>query len=330
MSRQIEDGFKHFTNKFKIIFTLLLLSGCLKEESVEIHLKAEDAIPPSHALGSSYSCDEIFTMPIENTTARAKKWTSLYKDVGIAVYECMDEKHAKEVLQEGLEEELKGYEMKEMVYKGKKILYNESDGEYGIVFTHHNLFIVIHSNSYGKDAKNDTFLLLDWVLYRLGVISEEPEIPEEEEETVPEDELKIILDIPRTVYYVGEEFEEGHVRVINYNWSRDVIFFLWYEMNNKPSDGWRACRAYKSGEMTYPGGVTIGPPTCELTHNPYTGGYDKFWKPGNFTIVIACYDCKDIERITGKKCKLDVLDLEDVLGVPPIKVVRKEIVVLEK
>ena len=110
-----------------LISALPFLSGCLKEESVEIHLKAEDAIPPSHALGSSYSCEEIFTMPIENTTARAKKWTSLYKDVGIAVYECKDEKHAKEVLQEGLEEELKGYEMKEMVYKGKKILYNESE-----------------------------------------------------------------------------------------------------------------------------------------------------------------------------------------------------------
>jgi len=320
-----------------LISALPFLSGCLKEESVEIHLKAEDAIPPSHALGSSYSCEEIFTMPIENTTAKAKKWTSLYKDVGIAVYECKDEKHAKEVLQEGLEEELKGYEMKEMVYKGKKILYNESDGEYGIIFTHHNLFIVIHSNSYGKDAKNDTFLLLDWVLYKLGVISEEPEIPEEKEETIPEDELKIILDIPRTVYYVGEEFEEGHVRVINYNWSRDVKYFILYEMNGnllRTGSGEIMCGggsiADKPGEMTYPGGWVLRAPHCELNHNPYTGGYDKFWKPGNFTIVIACYDCKDIKEITGKECRKDTIWPEDVQNVPPIKVVRKEIVVLEK
>lgn len=70
-------------------------------------------------------------------------------------------------------------------------------------------------------------------------------------------------------------------------------------------------------------------PSCKPNHNSHTGGYDKFWKPGNFTIVIACYDCRDIERITGKKCE-DELYPEDVLDVPPIKVVKKKIVVLEK
>ena len=169
------------------------------------------------------------------------------------------------------------------------------------------------------------------------MISEEPEIPEEEEETIPEDELKIILDIPRTVYYVGEEFENGYVRVINYNWSRDVKYFILYEMNGdllRTGSGGIACGgggiADKPGEMTYPGGWTLRAPHCELTHNPYTGGYDKFWKPGNFTIVIACYDCKDIKEITGKECRKDIIWPEDVQDVPPIKVVKKEIVVLEK
>ena len=316
--------------------TLLLLPGCIKEESVEIRLKAEDAIPPPTALGPSYSCEETFTISIEDTIARAKKWTSLHKDIEIAVYECKDKRHAEEVLQEILEEKLGYYEMREMIYKGKGILYNESEGEYRIIFTHQNLFIVVYGNSYGKDAKNDTFLLLDWVLYKLGIISKEPEIPEGKEEIFLGNGLKIILDIPRTVYHVEEKFEEGYVRVINYNWSRDVTYFIWYEMNGKPlrTGSGRimcggGCMADKLGDMTSPGKCVVMAPTCELTHNPYTGGYDKFWKPGNFTIVIACYDCKDIERITGKKCE-DVLDLEDVLGVPPIKVVKKEIIVLEK
>jgi len=308
-----------------LISALLLLPGCIKEGQKEIYLIAEDAMPPSYALGSSYSCEEVFTMPIENTTARAKKWTSLYKGVGVAIYECKDKKHAEEILQKSMEEESKGHEMKEMIYKEKRIMYNESKDKCEIIFTHYNLFIVILGNSYGKDVKNDTFLMLDWVLYRLGVISEEPEISEEEEETIPEDELKIILDIPRAVYYVGEEFENGHVRVINYNLSRDVEYFILYEMNGellRTGSGRIVCggssRADKPDEMTHPGGCVVMAPSCELNHNPYTGEYDKFWKPGNFTIVIACYNCKDIKKI------------EDVEDVPPLKVVKKKIIVLEK
>jgi len=310
---------------------LVFLSGCIKEtkKPEEIYLKATDVIPPPYALGSDYSCEETFTVPIENASALAKKWTSLFKTVGIAIYECKDQYHAKEILQEVLEE-TEDSEMKQMIYKGKEILYSEKEGNYEIFLTHYNLFIVIQGVSYGKDVKNDTFLLLEWILHKLGIVSGEPAIPEGE--SFPKEEIQVILDIPKTVYHVGEEFEKGRVRVINYNLSREVIFVLWYEIGGKlaRTAGGITGGTDKPGEPGYPAIYSVFAPHCELTHNPYTGGYDKFWKPGNFTIVVSCYDCEDIKRITGKQYGKDTIWIDDLQDVPPIKVVRKKIVILEK
>ena len=40
--------------------------------------------------------------------------------------------------------------------------------------------------------------------------------------------------------------------------------------------------------------------------------------------------CKDIKEITGKECRKDTIWPEDVQNVPPIKVVKRKIVVPEK
>ena len=264
-------------------------------------------MPPPYALGPSFTCE-----PTYNVTVYERRWTSSYKGVRIVICEHESEVYANH----SLEEALKGMKVKKMNYKGKDIFCSESDDIH--VFSHQNLLFIMHGMGHGNVSK-EIFLLIDWILYKLKIIPEEPEIPEEE--TPSADWLELIIHVPKDVYKVGEKFEGAYVEVINWNVSLVALSVLMFKIGNETIS--YDCTVDHLN-TAYSSRMHIDPPS------PIYSIESGFQKPGNFTIVYAYYDCAKIKEVLGIDClKGERPSLEDLEKISPIKVVEKTVRVVE-
>ena len=295
---------------------LIFACGCMEREE-ENPLKAADAMPPSYALGASFTCEPTFAPPAENASVYANRWIAPYKGVGVVIYEYESEVYAKNALKESLDE----LKVDKIKYKGKDIFYNDSSSIY--FFSHRNLLFIIQGTGY-EEVNEEIFLLIDWILYKLKIISEEPKIPEEE--PPPADWLQLTIHVPKEIYKVGEKFEGAYVEIINSNTSMWGLRVLMFKLGNETVSYTYAVD--RPGGL-YPYRRYVDPPAVLDMYSVDSG----FYRPGNFTIVYAYYDCTDIKKVLDRDCLEEEnikISLEDLEKIFPIKVVEKTIQVVEE